>query len=243
MFTRMIAKSVAGVAAFGTVLAGIHGAALTQPAAPEIAAVGCTNPYEDSVRTSTDLSLDRTIGIFGTVNRATVKVTSNVSSTPTGTVRLWIIGAEWAATASLADGEASVRLPRRLSARNTYTVLARYVPPACSDFKRSSSRAYYTVLQAPTRVAASRPDVRRHQRGYVHVRIESSATVWGGKAVVRLYKNGDLRRTRVVTIRRSVATAKMGRIHQGGRWQMRVRYRGTNNFQPSSYRANFWVRR
>ncbi len=65
----------------------------------------------------------------------------------------------------------------------------------------------------------------------------------GGRAAVRLFKNGNLRQRTVVDISGGDAVARFKPVRKRGLWEARVRYLGTRNFQADNTRTTARVTR
>ena len=247
MFVKSLIRSVATVTAVGSALAAAQVAApvgTTVTAQTENAALVTAGDYTDSIPTTTRLTLRRSLGQYGALNRAYVSVTgnSNVLGAPKGRAQVTIANVG-TYTGQLSGGKVSFALPRTLRAGKTFTVRARYLRAADSDFKSSGPVVkFYTVMKAITQAA---PTVRRTPRGTrprVNLRVTagSGIQVNAGRASVRLYKDGHLVRRKVVRVRDGRARATFARVYTRGIWDVNVTYRGTSNFRTNS--ASTWFR-
>jgi hypothetical protein len=246
MFKRILFKSVAGAAAAGTILAGA--AAMTAPVvttvSPEITNVACHLKYPNSAVTLTRLTLDRSIGQYGSNNGAHVRVTSDTGQ-PNGQVTVRIVGLRsW--TVHLHNGRAAVSFPFHMDAQHTYTVRSHYTPPSCSHYKASSSDAkFYTVRKADTHV------IRLHARdisGGENPRVSAEVTSATGQTPrgdvrVKLFKNNEVRQVMVVGLRGGEMTAEFDAVTGRGNWDVRVAYLGNSDYQRDSSSTTFRVRR
>ena len=247
MFVKSLIRSVATVTAVGSALAvaqvaGPVGATVT--AQPENAAMVIAADYPEGVRTTTRLTLRRSLGQYGSLNRAYVSVIRNSNSgpAPVGRARVTIatIGTY---RGDLSGGKVAFNLPRTMPAGKTFRVTATYLRPAGSNYMANKPAVkYYTVMKAITQVA---PSVRRIPRGTrprvnLSVTARSGIQVNAGRAGVRLYKDGHLMRRQVVRIRDGRARATFGRVYTRGIWDVNVTYRGTSNFR--SDRVSTWFR-
>jgi hypothetical protein len=251
MFKKILLRSVASTAAIGSALAvSLVATPAVVTTAPEIRNVACEVKYPGSVSTTTQLSLGRYVGAYGVPNFATARVSRDEAGakTPVGKVRFRIFNPNGkvrrAWTVRLRNGEATVGLPRRLGAQNTYTVRANYIPPDCSIFQRSASApAYYTVNKAGTRTVVRAPDRTRGQNGRVNVALRSANFTPQGKVRI-VIKRGD----RVVA-RQVRKLNTNGRVSAGfrkfavGKFNVRAVYLGTPNFKRSAGNATFRVTR
>lgn len=246
MFKRILFKSVAGAAAAGTILAG---AAVTAPGvttvSPEITNVACGLTYPNSAVTLTRLTLDRSIGQYGSNNGAHVRVTSDINRTPSGKVTIRIVGLRsW--TVHLVNGRAAVSFPFHMDAQHTYRITSHYSPPSCSRFKSSSSDAkFYTVRKAGTRVIGVRsPDISSGENPRVRAEVTSATGQTPlGEVRVKLYKNNELRQVMVKRLRGGEMSAQFDAVTGSGNWDIRVAYLGNSDFQRDSSSTTFRVRR
>jgi hypothetical protein len=249
MFKKILLRSVAGATAIGSALAF---SAVTAPAvvtaSPEIRNVACEVKYPGSVSTATQLTLGRSVGVYGVANSATATVSTDEAGakTPTGRVRFTLsadgkVLRAW--TVSLRGGEATVGLPRRLGAQETYNVVARYLP-GCSVFKPSTSNiAYYSVNKAGTNPAVNAPNVTRGDNARVNVNVRSASPFApGGKVRMVVKRHGRVLAKQVRTLRGGKASATF-REFAVGRYRVEVRYLGTRNFRPGSGADVFRVTR
>ena len=252
MFVKSLIRSVATVTAVGSALAVAQVAGpvgTTVTAQPENAAMVLTaDRYPNSVVTSTRLTLRRSLGQYGTYNRAYVHVTrnSNVLGAPNGRARVTIANVG-TYTGRLSDGKVAFTLPRAMRAGKTFRVWATYLRPSSgSQFMASSSPVkFYTVMKAITQVA---PTVRRTPRGTrprVNLRVSAASGIQvnAGRARVGLYKDGHLVRRKVVRVRDGRARATFARVYARGIWDVNVTYRGTSNFRSDSVSTWFRVTR
>jgi hypothetical protein len=215
--------------------------------APEIRNVACTVKYPGSVSTSTQLSLGRSVGIYGVANSATATVSTSGAKTPVGRVRFTLsadgsVIRAW--TVTLRGGEATVGLPRRLGAQETYAVEAFYLPPDCSVFAKSRSNiAYYSVDKAGTNPAANAPSITRGENGRVNVNVRSASPLApGGKVSLVVKRNGRVLAKQTRTLSGGKASAAF-RKFAVGRYRVEVRYLGTGNFTGSRGADGFRVTR
>ena len=251
MFVKSLIRSVATVTAVGSALAAAQVAGpvgSTVTAQPENAAMVLTaDRYPNSVYTTTRLTLDHYLAQYGASNRAVVRVVRNgtTGSAPVGRAQVTIANV-MNRTLPLSGGKVSFALPRTIRAGKTFTVRARYLRPAGSQFMANDpATKFYTVMKAITQVA---PSVRRTPRGTrprVNLRVSAATGIQvnAGRAGVRLYKDGHLMRRQVVRIRDGRARATFGRVYTRGIWDVNVTYRGTANFRSDSVRTWFRVTR
>ena len=236
---KTLLRSMAGTAAFGTVLAGT---ALVAPVSTAIAPMDCKAQYQHAWVTHTDLTLKQRTGEFGTRNVAEVLVTSGVG-TPTGQVRITTSKRSW--TVSLdANGYAHHRMSRWLPPGD-YTVQAQYLP-GCSNFGRSHSpQDGYTVDKAHTQVTnLNARNISRGSRPAVGVDVGSSTGVTPpGWVRVKLFHHSHVRRTRTVRLRDGHAFLRFGKVWARRSWHVTATYVGTHRFRPSENDTSFWVRR
>ena len=244
MFKKVLLRSIAGATALGSVLAvSLVATPAVVTSAPEIRNVACSLPYPTSVSTNTGVSLTRAVAAYGAATTATATVTrDDAGKQPRGTVRFLLRGAvnkSW--TVTLRSGQASVALPRTLPASNTYSITAKYFPPSCSIFKRSSGSASYTVFKADTRTSVNAPDIRRTEKPSAKVVVRSTLTPVG-KVRVALVRNGDVIAAQTEQLSGGRASATFRKVRPG-KYTMKVKYLGTANFRASSGADTFRVRR
>lgn len=244
MFKKVLLRSIAGATALGSVLAvSLVATPAVVTSAPEIRNVACSLPYPSSVSTNTTVSTTRGVAAYGAATTATATVTrDDAGYNPRGSVRFLLRGAvdkSW--TVKLRNGQASVSLPRTLPAGNTYTVTAKYFPPSCSIFKRSSGSTYYTVFKAGTRTRVNAPNIRRTQRPSANVVVRSTLTP-SGKVRVVLVRKGNTVAAQTKRLSGGRASASFRKVRPG-KYTMKVKYLGTRNFRASSGADTFRVRR
>jgi len=233
--SKSFTRSVARIAVIGSVLAA---AQLMVPVG-----IAAADPYPNSVATVTHLNLERNIAQYGANTTATVRVTDGgLAGTPVGTITLRVFGD--VQTEQLSGGTASFTLPRRLPAQETYTVRAYYHAPAESRYMDSRDSTNYTVVKANTTAHVRAADVTRDERPRVHVRVTSATGLTPhGDVRVRLIKNGDVRRSTIVTLRDGEATVSFRPVWGLGEWTARVVYLGNDNFRRDVGQAIFIVTR
>lgn len=236
---KSFTRSVSRIVAIGSVLAA---AQLLAPAG-NAAVIVKADRYPNSVATVTHLNLQRNIAQYGAITRARVRVTDGgLAGTPHGTITLRVFG--HVQTKRLFDGRAVFTLPRRLPAQATYTVRANYRAPAESRYRNSSDSASYTVVKANTTAHARARDIARSERPHVHVRVSSDTGLTPrGDVRVRLIKNGDVRRSKTVTLQDGEAVVSFRRVRALGQWTAKVRYLGNANFQRDTDWDTFRVTR
>ena len=247
MFRKHLKKSVATAAAVGTVLAI---ASVSSPAtvssAPAIKKVACTDNYPNPIDTDTNLSLTRPLQQYGQPNQATARVSSN-SGDPTGVIRFSVAGRSW--TKPVVNGEASIKLPRRLQAGDTYIVRARFRPDCSTgEYAGSGDREPLTVYKAKTRVTdVFAPNRDRGERPRVRAVVSSRWLSPGGSARVTIFNDGA-KKSQVVAVEKvgdgdSLIRARFSRTYKLGEWGVRVKYLGTRNFEGSQNSASFNITR
>jgi hypothetical protein len=252
MFKKILLRSVASTAAIGSALAiSLVATPAVVTTAPEIRNVACDNVYAGSVSTTTQLSLGRSVGAYGVSNAATARVSRDgAGKTPGGQVRFRLFNPNgqvrrvW--KVRLHNGAATVGLPARLGAQNTYTVRANYIPPNCSIFRASvSDPAYYTVNKAGTRTVVKAPNRTRAQNGRVNVTVRTGSpfTPQGKvRVVVKRSGNGKVVARQVRQLQGGQTTAVL-RKFAVGKFNVRVVYLGTKNFKRSVGNDTFRVTR
>lgn len=155
MLTTITLRSIAGATALGSALAV---SSLTGPGA-EVAAPGIRNvacEYAPAGTSTTDLTLQRSLGRFGDANRATVVVAAG-DTVPEGRVRLALDGTTRAVKPLNPTGTATFGLPGHLHADLTHTVTATFVPAEACAVDGSSDSAYYTVFKRGTKTGVAAP--------------------------------------------------------------------------------------
>jgi hypothetical protein len=251
LFKKILLRSVASTAAIGSALAvSLVATPAVVTTAPEVRNVACEVKYPGSVSTTTQLSLGRYVGAYGVANFATARVSRDEANakTPVGRVRFRLINPDGtlrrAWKVQLRNGEATVGLPRRLGAQNTYTVRANYIPPDCSIFQRSASApAYYTVNKAGTRTVVRAPDRTHGQNGRVNVRLRTASPFTPQGKVRIVVKRGD----RVVA--RQVRKLNDGKVSANfrkfavGKFNVRAVYLGAKNFKRGAGNTGFRITR
>ncbi len=246
MFGKHLKKSVATATAVGAVLAvAATSTSGVVTASPDFRNVACTNGYPNPAVSNTNLALTRPIQQYGQRNRANVTVTAN-GQDGTGKVRISVAGNTW--TVPLQDGEASQALPRRLDAGATYTVRARYIPD-CADGEvaGSSDSEPLTVGKADTNITSRyAPNIQRGERPRVRAVVSSTVSP-GGEARV-IITNGKARQAKTVSVEKigggdSTIKARFASVRKLGQWDVKIKYLGTRNFEPSRAFGGFVVKR
>jgi hypothetical protein len=250
MFKKILLKSVVGATAVGSALTmSAVAAPSVLTSAPEISNVACSEQYPGSVSTTTQLKLSRAIAQYGSTNVAHVTVSGEkAGDKANGSVTFTLTGGgvseSW--TKSVKGGQASVTLPRKLAADNTYTVRAEYTAGECSVFKDSESKAaYYSVNKANTMRRVNAPNVDRGQRARVTVAISSARPgMFTPRGQVRIVvsRGGDKLATKTVRLEGGRALVKFGKFRPGS-YDVAVRYFGTGNFKGARGTDGFRVRR
>ena len=240
MLRHALGRTVAALTAIGTVsVLTVAGAA--SPAAA--ATVSWTAGYGAPVPTTASLTLARTVGQYGSVNVATVRVGSGVGAPTDGTVTVTVNG--WSRSAGLnGGGLAQLQLPRTLAAQHTYTVTARYNGrERCQP--SSATPKYYTVVKAGTDIRGlAAPDRRVGGRPSVTGRVTSyTGLTPAGTVQVRLFRSGHLKKSKTVSLRGGHFSASFGRISSVGTWTAKAVYVGTRNCRTATDADAFRVSR
>ena len=246
MFSKYLKRASIKSAAAGSVLAV---AAAATPAvvtvAPQIATMACGS-YAAPTTTGTELALSRNMGKFGQLVRAWAR--TNGQGNPQGRVTFSVNGDVFAAVSSerAADGLA---VPR-LGAGDTYTIRARFTPDCEGqyDYRPSSDSASLTVFKADTSTSADAGDRRRGGTAVVRGVVDSDTRVEPGGSVRVTISNGDASRTRTVLVEQNTDStssyrAAFRKVGKPGAWSVVSRYLGTANFDSSTGRTSFKVRR
>jgi hypothetical protein len=199
--------------------------------------------YSAPIATTTSLSLTRSAGQYGSVNVATVRVSSG-AGTPAGTVRISVSnGASY--TASLNNnGFAQRQLPRNLAPSRTHTVTASYDGQGSCRASGPVSK-YYTVVRAGTAVRGlDASDIRRGSRPHVTGRVTSYTGVTPhGKVRISLVKGGQTRQERTVPLRGGRFGATFGRSWTRGPWTVRTAFVSTRYYRAATDSTTFRVGR
>jgi len=197
--------------------------------------------YAAPIATTTSLTLARSVMRYGSVDLATVKVSSG-AGTPSGSVRLDVSnGASYHLTLDR-HGAARHALPRTLPAQRTYAVTASYDGQGSCQAS-GPARKYVTVVRTGTDVRGLEArNIRSGGRPKVSGKVASDTGVTpGGKVLVTLVK-GNRERRKSVDLRGGRFTVTFGRTHQAGTWKVRVAMLGRRDFQGSAARTNFRVK-
>lgn len=229
---KSFVRSVARIAALGTVLAAAQLMAPAGNAAPVVAA----DKYPNSVATVTNLTLTRNVAQYGDRTRATVTVkpAGSAAGTPPGRVTLRISGVS-VESSSLSGGRASFSLPRRLSAGKTYRLRASYTAPGKSMYRNSGDSAFYTVNKGNTSASGRASRIRRGERPLVRADVTSAAGLTpNGRVRVSLSKNGNVKQSKTVSLQNGGRRVSFNSVGPRGRWSANVAYLGTSNFQRDS---------
>ena len=249
MFKKFVLRSLAGATAVGSALTlSLVSTPSVVTSAPEIRNVACSVKYPGSVSTTTQLSLSRSIAVYGSTNTAKATVSRDDSDKNAGgSVRFTLSGGgvNKAWTVSLSGGAASVTLPKSLEAGNTYTVNAQYSPPSCSVLKPSSDSAYYTVVKAKTLRSVNAPDVDRGERASVSVVVSSQRPgMFTPRGQVRIVvkRGGNVLATKTVALQDGRVRTSFGKFRPGS-YDVVARYFGTSNFNGARGTDDFRVRR
>jgi hypothetical protein len=250
MFKKILLKSVVGATAVGSALTmSAVAAPSVVTSAPELNNVACSEQYPGSVSTTTQLKLSRAIAQYGSTNVAHVTVSGDkAGSKANGSVTFTLSGEgvseSW--TKSVKGGQASVTLPRKLAAGNTYTVRAKYTPGDCSVFKGSESKAaYYSVNKANTMRRVHAPNVDRGQRARVSVAVSSARPGMftpRGQVRIVLSRRGEKLAVKTLRLEDGRVRASFGKLRPGS-YDVVVRYFGTGNFRSTRGTDGFRVRR
>lgn len=229
MFKKVLGRSVGGTAIAGLVLA-----AAPVAVSPQITLVAC--PYPPANSSATSLSLTRVVGPWGSVNRATAKVTSG-AGTVTGQVQ-FLVNGKVRATLSLSGGSATYTLPRGLKARRTHTVLVRYLETC--EFDDSQATKFYSVIKAKPRIKAT---VVKARKAVFKAKVHSvtGLPAKNGTVVFKVKKGQATVRTAVKKVRKGVAKVNVRDLGKG-QYVLKVRYLGNKNIKPGKKSKKFRVR-
>ncbi len=197
--------------------------------------------YAAPIATTTSLSLARSVMEYGSVDVATVKVSSG-AGTPSGSVRLGVSnGSSYRLTLDR-RGSARHELPRRLAAQRTYAVTASYDGRGSCQAS-GPVRKYVTVVRADTDVRGLEAgDIRSGRKPKVSGRVTSSTGVTVDGEVRVTLTNGDLEKTRTVDLRGGRFAVTFGRTYQAGTWKVRATFLGERDFRGSGGTTNFRVK-
>lgn len=234
MTSKAIVTAVASVALAGGALVVV-----TAPASS--AAPGCQ--YPANIVTTTSLKVKPQKVQYGAGARARVVVNATGSGrTPKGQVIVTVAGRS--SVKGLSGGAATVSLPRKLAAGNSYGVRAKYDPKRCSRFQKStSSKKSFKVVRAHSKAKVNVDDVKRGNRPKASVRVKTATGVTAkGKARVRI-SHGGTSFAKTVRLRGGSASTKFKALNKVGKWKVRVSYKGTGNIRPDSGSDTFRVKR
>ena len=197
--------------------------------------------YAAPIATTTGLSLARSVMEYGSVDVATVKVSSG-AGTPSGSVRLGVSdGSSYRLTLDR-RGTARQELPRRLPAQRTYAVTASYDGRGSCQAS-GPVRKYVTVVRADTDVRGLEVrDIRSGGRPTVTGRVRSDTGITPDGAVRVMLTNGDLEKVRTVDQRGGRFSATFGRTYQAGTWKVRAAFLGDRDFRDSDGTTKFRVK-
>lgn len=247
MFKKVLLRSLVGTTALGSALAmSVVAGPATVTTAPEIRTVACD--YPANVTTTTDITLNTPVALYGAFNTATATVSAG-EGTPEGTVEFTVTRDDttvgtWSRTLN-ANGKATISLPRYLNAQATYTIEAAYVPTECSEFKPSEAdpAANLSVYKRGTSLDTRAPHRARGQRPYVAVSVDSGLPRdAAGKVRIIIKRAGKVRANRVVRLSDGSARAVFRKMAPG-KFSVQTRYLGTRNFSRSTDTNGFVVRR
>ena len=234
MTSRAIVTAVASVA-----LAG--GALVVATAPASSAAPGCQ--YPANIVTTTSLKVKPQKVQYGANARARVVVRATGSQrTPKGQVIVTVAGRS--RVSGLSGGAATVSLPRKLSAGDSYGVRAKYDPKRCSRFQKSTSpKRSFKVVKAHSRAKVNVDSIKRGHRPKASVRVRTATGVTAnGKARVRISRHGTSF-AKTVRLHGGAASTKFKALNKVGKWKVRVTYKGTGNIRPDSGSDTFRVKR
>lgn len=197
--------------------------------------------YAAPIATATGLSLARTVVQYGSVDVATVTVSSG-AGTPSGTVHLGVSnGASYRLTLDR-HGAARHALPRELPAQRTYTVTASY-DGSGSCLGSGPVRKYVTVVRAGTDVRGLEArDIRSGGRPTVSGRVRSDTGLTRNGAVRVTLTRGDVEKERTVDLRGGRFSVTFGRTDAAGTWKVRAVVLGSRDFRGVSGTTNFRVK-
>ena len=197
--------------------------------------------YAAPIATTTSLSLSRTVGEYGSVNNAKVRVSSGVG-TPSGNVRISVGGFATYTVKLNGNGVAQQKLPRTLAAGTTYKVTASYAGQGNCQASGPDSK-FYTVVRAHTAVRGfEAKDVRSGGRPQVSGSVAArKGTTVRGQVQIRLVHNGKVRQTRTVDLHRGAFGATFKRTTASGGWTAQATFLSNRSFRGSSDTTTFRV--
>ena len=246
MLKSLLGRSFASAAAAGAVLAA---SAIAGPAAvtAAVSPVACQDNYPNPIATSTNLTLRDSIVEFGTRQRAFATV-SSTAGRPTGSVRFSVAGKSWLVKIDN-NGEASKTLPAGLSANETYTVTARFVPDCVTaQVGGSGDTQRLTVFKANTRISSVlAPSIKRGKKATVRAVVGTKTRSPKGEAKIVIWK-GNKKMSKVVDLRSigagdSVVKANFGKVRKVGTWNVKIKFLGSDNFKKAVKFSSFRVKR
>ncbi len=197
--------------------------------------------YAAPIATTTDLSLSRTVGEYGSVNNAKVRVSSG-AGTPSGSVRISVGGSASYTVSLNGNGVAQQKLPRNLPAGSTYKVTASYAGQGNCQASGPVSK-FYTVVRAHTAVrgfeaTSVRTGGRPQASGSVASRTGISVR---GKVRIRLAHDGTVRQTRTVDLHSGAFGATFKRTTASGGWTAQATFLSNRSFRASTDSTSFRV--
>jgi hypothetical protein len=136
MIKKVLTKAVAGTAAAGLLMLPAVGTV-----APQIANVACQ--YPDSVSTSMNIDVAKSVVRQGEKNSATIVVRSG-AGVPKGNVTFEIQGVNKVRNKNLVNGRATFDIPQ-LKAGRTYGIDSQF--RGSCQYRNSSDTAYVTVVK------------------------------------------------------------------------------------------------
>lgn len=209
---------------------------------PQFTLAACTSPdYPAPIATQTEVSIGDTVGRYGNPNRVFVDVDgADSEQAPPGSVDILVDGQYY--TTLINDQDVvSTNLRRNLKARATYEIEAEYTSE-CPYADSSGNSAFYTVQRGQTSVD---PRVRNGRKARFASTVDGSEGFHpqGGKMrfQVRRQGRGRVIRSRTVNVRNAFATVDLKNLRRG-RYTIRTRFMGNNNFAPGQKTESFRVR-
>ena len=216
---------------------------------PQLTLVACTDGYEDPVTTTTDAYVgdnngeSAPVGRYGSPNRVYVDVDgTDGEQVPSGEVEIYV-NDELYETLQNDKDVVSTNLRRNLKARATYEITAEYNSECPHD--DSSDTTYYTVQPAgssPKSTKAAQQGSSRRAQFFVTVDGSEGLHPQGGKVKFTAHRQGKRKavRSKTVDMRDGSAGVTFSKLKKG-KYTLRTRFLGNNNFDPSRTRSSFRI--
>ena len=136
-----------------------------------------------------------------------------------------------------------------LSANETYTVTARFVPDCVTaQVGGSGDTQRLTVFKANTRISSVlAPSIKRGKKATVRAVVGTKTRSPKGEAKIVIWK-GNKKMSKVVDLRSigagdSVVKANFGKVRKVGTWNVKIKFLGSDNFKKAVKFSSFRVKR